>query len=148
MVCIQQLIIFMVIPILISFLISKKCVIGNAGSQITFRPPPIVFQVVWTTLYIFMGYSWIKSRNDKNLPRQTIDLLFIALNISLYLWSYFYGCNNNKTAALFTIPISMVITTLIIMINKSFLLVPLLFWLLVALLLNYTDVLIDDGLLK
>ena len=150
MVCIQQLFVFIVLPMLIAFFISNKCSINSSsGEKIPFRPSPKVFGIVWNILYIFIGYSWIMSRNNKKYPKHIIDLLYILLNLSLNMWLYFYGCSdttNNKSKALYTIPVSMLLTAAILMINKSFLLLPLLFWLLLAFILNYTDVLIDTGL--
>jgi tryptophan-rich sensory protein len=152
MICIQQLLVFIVLPMLIAFFISNKCNIGSSsGDQIPFRPSPKVFGIVWTILYIFIGYSWILSRNNKKYPKQIIDLLYICLNITLNLWLYYYGCSesdNNKTKALYTIPIALLLTGAILMNNKSFLLLPLMFWLFVAFMLNYTDVLIDEKLLN
>lgn len=130
-------------PIILSLIISRFCnVSSDSGSNINARPPPYVFGIVWTILYIFIGISWIYLRHYQN--KNIVDALFIVLNILLNFWIIKYNCNKDKKGALFVFPF-IILTTLILIVYgggtiSTYLLLPLLVWLIYAMMLNYTDV--------
>ena len=131
----------MLLPTLLAFLVNKQCPIGNtAGKDISFRPNPKVFIVVWTILNLLTGYSWVCTRRKKELNKFTTDILYILLNVSLCSWIYYYSCEDNKIKAFYSLPISMLFTMIIIMYNPSFYLLPLLVWLLFASYINFAEI--------
>jgi tryptophan-rich sensory protein len=128
------------IPLLSGFLSSMICKIkSDSGSIVKAIPPSYMFGIIWFILYILMGFSWLYSRK-KNNENNITDLLFSLLIISLFLWIFFYSCRNDKKAALYIIPLSMMITIFILINTPNFYIVPLLIWLLFAFLLNFEEV--------
>ena len=127
------------IPMLSGFLTSSVCTIGKgSGSTVKSRPPSYVFGIVWSILYILIGISWVESR--KNLKKFVVDFLYILLILFLCLWIFLYGCKKNKKLAMYTILFSIMINIFILIYSKSYYLVPLLIWLLFALMLNSEEV--------
>ena len=53
-----------------------------AGKKVPFRPPPIVFAVVWPILYVTTGVAWAKTKFDAE---------FVFLVGLLCLWLLFYS---------------------------------------------------------
>tara|TARA_B110000858_G_scaffold20639_1_gene20726 strand:- start:486 stop:935 length:450 start_codon:yes stop_codon:yes gene_type:complete len=53
-----------------------------AGKEVSFRPPPIVFAVVWPILYVTTGVAWAKTKFDPE---------FVFLVGLLCLWLLFYS---------------------------------------------------------
>ena len=136
------------IPMLSGFIVNMLFRVGSsAGENINARPPPYVFGIAWTILYLLLGYSWIKLRGvDK-----TNDILFICLVSLLCLWIVIYYYN--KKYALYELLFCFMITFFIIIYNSNenssasgglhkynLLLIPLLTWIFFATLLNYTEV--------
>jgi tryptophan-rich sensory protein len=139
---IHEIIIFL-LPSILSFLVSKICPVGNqSGVIIPARPPPIVFGVVWTILYGFIGLAWVLSR--RCCEKKFINVLYIILIGLLNLWVINYGCNKDSKSALYVMPFCILVTMILIMYQgntiSSYLLLPLLVWLFFAMLLNYTEV--------
>jgi benzodiazapine receptor len=140
----SNLIIFS-LPTIASLVTSKFCPMGKeAGVKINARPPPYVFAVVWTILYILMGLSWVTSRNCKCKDNNIIDTLYVTLIVLLNFWVVKYGCNKDKKGALYILPFTILVTLILIVYSlntiSSYLLLPLLVWLIFAMLLNYTEV--------
>ena len=56
-------------------------------------PPPILFPIVWTILYILMGISsaivWIERNNDTTAADDGISLYSVSLVFN-FLWSIFF----------------------------------------------------------
>jgi benzodiazapine receptor len=120
----------------------------NYGKKISFRPPPIVFSIVWPTLLILLGISWYLSStsngNSNSTSNSTLLSLFIILILLLAIWSIMF--KYSKLSGLINIILSFCISiSLIIMLfnkNKisSFLLVPLALWLIFAGILNIESI--------
>jgi benzodiazapine receptor len=120
----------------------------NYGKKISFRPPPIVFSIVWPTLLILLGISWYLSStsngNSNSTSNSTLLSLFIILILLLAIWSIMF--KYSKLSGLINIILSFCISiSLIVMLfnkNKisSFLLVPLALWLIFAGILNIESI--------
>lgn len=87
----KTLILYILIPIIAGF-------IGNllgGGNQIYdkinkpfFAPPPILFPIVWTVLYVLMGISaYLVSKEENSKKALTIYYIQLAVNV---LWSFFF----------------------------------------------------------
>ena len=138
----------LVIPMLFGFGMNKICwgkdSGKSAGETVKFRPPAYVFGVVWPILYILLGLSWITATNfaeggDKNMT----ESFYILIVFFLTYWIYVYGCNKNKVGGVYIITLtigSIILAMNIIPKNSRLLLTPLLTWLLIALLLNVSEV--------
>lgn len=115
----------------------------SSGEKIKARPPPYMFGVIWTVLYIFIGISWVfLSRSTKQT--WLIDLLF-GINIALtFLWIVLYSCSGLKKAGLYVLILIFIsILTLLNVSRDSFVfyfIAPYAGWVLFALKLNYTEV--------
>ena len=104
-------------------------------------PPDFVFSIVWNILYLMITISFIIYIRDK--PTQ-FGIIFFIIQIILNLsWSpVFFGFKNIKLA--FYIIILLVISLFLTIINfyktnklSSYLLLPYLLWVLLAIYLNY-----------
>ena len=137
----NKLIIF--IPLLISLLTTLLCPMGkDAGKDVKFRPPSYVFGIVWTVLYLCIGYSWytaLESDNNSTL----VNAIYIGIIFSLFLWVYVYSCMKNKKASTW---VFILINTLILMSffvgnqTSKLLMCPLLAWSMFAMIMNTTQV--------
>jgi tryptophan-rich sensory protein len=120
------------IPLISVYLCSLiSPVTKDAGKDISFRPPPYVFAIVWPILLLLLGYSWSL--------RQDISYLYIILTILLSVWTLLF--NLSKKIALFEIIITLLLSIFLLFykFNKvsSCLIIPLIVWLLYASILNY-----------
>lgn len=109
----------------------------------SFSPPNWIFGPAWLTLYLLMGVAvylnWIKKTKQAKF---NVRLFFIHLFFN-FIWSpIFFGARNPLFAFFIIILIWLFIVTMIIKfwnVNKlsSLLLVPYLFWVTFASLLNF-----------
>ena len=106
----------------------------DSGKQVSFRPPPYVFIIVWPLLLLLIGYSWYLR------PKLVVFYTYLTILLSTWamLWDY------NKFYAFINI-ISALISTLFLIFYKysklsSMLLVPLFLWLSFASVLNYYSI--------
>jgi len=103
----------------------------DAGKNISFRPPPYVFAIVWPILLLLLGYSWTL--------RQDISYLYIILTIMLSIWPILFSLS--KKLAFYEIILTLIFSIFIFFykFNKlsSYLLILLILWLLYASILNY-----------
>lgn len=129
------------VPILLVTLPTIFIDTKNYGKKISFRPPPIVFSIVWPILLLLLGISWYLIYNSYNNHINNIFLLFLVLTILLASWTIIF--KYSKVFGLVNIILSIIITLYLILKiyndNKisSLLLVPLIFWLIFASVLNY-----------
>lgn len=130
------------------------------------QPPPIVFSVAWSVLYLLFAASLsivlIKSAGSPPAPAQNDPdaakksflpiwnnknkstlLLYFASGVLNVLWSYTFFRLENPAGALFVLIVTVITAALLIAdafrISKvaAYLLVPYLIWLCFALYLNY-----------
>ena len=116
----------------------------SAGESVSFRPPPYVFGIVWPILFILLGLSWVVSTSGTAKTYDNLtngSFLFIVLLLSS--WAVVYDCRKNKIGGVYVIATSIgavVLTMNLIPLEARLMLVPLLTWLLLALLLNAFEV--------
>lgn len=124
------------VPIVTGFMASYFCTIGRkAGSTVPWRPPAIVFSIVWPILYTMIGIAWYLTLSQKPL-NTLVNYAFIINTILGVLWIITYGCGNLRAFPLLII-IGMIASALFIVIksnNKTvkMLLVPYILWLIFA----------------
>ena len=135
-----RLLFCMILGFCISFF--PQCKIAkSSGQSVKFRPPPQVFGIVWPILYTLFGISWILARLKTNDYRY--DILFVVLSVSLSSWIVIYSCLSNKLGGIYSILITLLLLLItIILVPKisKILLIPLLTWIMFALLLNIFEV--------
>lgn len=130
------------LPALTGYGTAMFCKVGSeAGSNVPFRPPPIVFSIVWPILYLLLGISWLLARNSNGF---IADLLYIVIIALLNLWIYMYSCVKDKKSAISVIVISFIATLLTCIFVGTFwsklMLFPLILWLAFASILNIYEV--------
>ena len=98
----KKILLYVSVPLLLGGLVG----ILNSGSFSNYSSfvPRWVFPVVWSILYILMGYSSYLVRNNKQL----INIYKISLIINL-LWSFIFFMFNLKVLAFFWILLLIVI---------------------------------------
>ena len=135
----------LLLPMFMGYLTSSVCWdktnSKRAGQSVSFRPPAKVFGIVWPILYVLLGLSWIIS--TANARGTMIDFSFVLIIVFLTSWIIVYGCNKNKIGGVYVIACSM--GSVILAMNMAplearLMLVPLLTWLMLALLLNAFEV--------
>ncbi len=128
--------ILLVLPLISGYTVSSICGPSKtSGQSVKFRPEPWVFGVVWPILYLLLGFAWTQSKQ--------YSLFYIILNILLNLWLIIYVCQKNKIGGIYIILLSLLsLVYILISVKKQikYYLVPLLIWLLFALLLNTFEV--------
>ena len=141
----EKLVIF--IPIITGYIVGYLCGPGEkAGLKIPARPPGYVFGIIWTILYLLIGYSWYLIRSKIIHHKQLTDILFMINTIISIKWLVLFGCLDLKKIALYDL-IALIASTLILIIYclkhstlAACLLAPYLSWLLFAQQLNYSIV--------
>ncbi len=138
-----ELIVFF-LPLIIGFGTGMICrTKSSAGSIVKFRPPPWVFSVVWTLLYLMIGLSWVLSLRVGQ-SQLLSNVLYISLIFILSLWLVLYSCMNQKKWALAIMVLALMVTlvtyTMVPSVIAKGLLVPLFVWLLYALLISVFEV--------
>ncbi len=76
----------LILPLLFVYVPSILFPVKGAGSDIPFRPPPIVFAIVWPILLILLGISWYKRIN--------LSIYYLILSILLGAWVVIYNYSN------------------------------------------------------
>ncbi len=111
----------------------------DSGKIVKFRPPPIVFSIVWPILYLLLGISWFLARKQL-----IVDIMYLSLNLILCLWLYVYSCRKDKKNAIYVIVLSMVFALFCYTVCEDVLgklaIVPLIGWLFLATLINIFEV--------
>lgn len=136
------------VPLIIGFIFGYICRVGgSAGADVVWRPPSWFFGFIWFILYTLLGYVWYRifQLEKYNIECNVfITLLVILLNT----WVILYSNNCGKSYKTYSIYILFVtILVLLLLLNylrddstSQALLLPLLVWLLAALLLNVQEV--------
>lgn len=131
------------VPAVICFTASAICPIGkSAGQSVSFRPPAWVFGLVWTKLFLAIGYSAVLTR--RNYKSELPMLAYGILVGLLCAWIITYGCCKNKRVSVWILlkTLTMAIVCLVIArdLVARLLLVPLITWVAFALLMNAVEV--------
>ena len=148
----KNLIISILIPIVIGFfgsLIGNVMDGFNGINKPFFTPPPIVFPIAWTILYVLMGIaSYLVYESDDTSKGNALFVYGVQLVINS-LWTFFFF---NLKWFLFSFILVLVILLLVIVtfikfykINKysSYLLIPYILWLAFAAILSYNVYLLN-----
>ena len=113
----------------------------NSGKEVKIRPPPWVFGLAWTVLYILIATSWCYALKDADNFRPY--LFYTILNASLLSWIIVYSSYNNKIGGVYALVISIICTIWCYTIGNTtskLLITPLLGWLFLATLINVLEV--------
>ena len=146
----MKLFISILIPLLIGAGAAFFTQAGVHGWYVTankpsYNPPAWLFAPVWTALYIMMGvalYIIWKSTTDKKLKQTALTLFSIQLLLN-FLWSFiFFYAHQTGWAFIDIIFMWLTILATIILFSKispvaAWLLVPYIFWVSFASLLNF-----------
>ncbi len=143
----KSLIIAILIPVIGGFLISliTRGGVNNYTENLikpVFAPPRILFPIVWTILYILMGYSSYLIYNSMSCHKNTCLLLYALQLFINFIWPIiFFNLEARLFAFLFIILLDFVVILMIycfLGINKkaAYLNIPYFIWLLFASVLN------------
>jgi tryptophan-rich sensory protein len=114
----------------------------DSGKMVKFRPPAIVFSIVWPILYLLLGISWFLARKQPNSI--FVDTMYLSLNLILCLWLYVYSCRADKKNAIYVIVLSIIFALFCYTVCEDVLgklaIVPLIGWLYLATLINIFEV--------
>lgn len=128
------------IPLITGFVTSFSCSIGKeAGREVSFRPPSIVFSIIWPILYILLGVSWMYANREtvyNNIP-------YSMLTFFLVMWIVVYGCMKNKKAGVWIITFSILASLYCYTVGgriSKYCILPLIVWLIFAMCLNMFEV--------
>ena len=131
------------IPIILGYSTQLICKLDkNTGSAVKFRPPSIVFSIVWPILYILLGISWMISMNNTKMLWLTM-MLYIVLNLMLYSWVIVYCKFKSKKGAVWVLVSSIALSLACFTQGNNIsklLLTPLIAWLIFALHMNIADI--------
>lgn len=112
-------------------------------------PPPWVFPVVWTILYILMGVStYLIYEKDKNLNRNSFIIYSVQLALN-FIWPiFFFGFDAYLLSFIILVLLLVFVVAMIINFYKenklaSLLQIPYLIWLLFAAYLNFSVFLLN-----
>jgi tryptophan-rich sensory protein len=133
---------FCIFPILSGFLTQLISALdSNAGITVKFRPPGWVFSVVWTILYILLGFSWAIAAITSE--RQILAIiLYLLLVLSLCVWIFVYG-RSQKTVASWILIIALAFGFASASMGNEAskaMISPLLAWLIFAMIMNTTEI--------
>ena len=123
--------------IISGYVLSALCPMKkNEGKELPQRPPAYVFGIVWPILYMLVGYSWMKSKNDSKT-----DVMHGVLTFFLCLWIVSFSCAKNKTNGLYILSCVIAITVCLMCLHQDrslkIVLTPLLAWTNLAMHFNY-----------
>ena len=121
-----------IIPLIAVFAVSAVFpVTQKAGANVSFRPPPYVFAIVWPILLLLLGYSWSL--------RPALSLQYAGLTFLLALWPVIF--HYSPRLAFYEIILTACATIALTAYDfdslSSYLLIPLALWLSFASVLNF-----------
>lgn len=132
------------LPIATGYTASAFCkTTKDSGSNLKFRPPRWVFGVVWPILYLLLGYSWVLAQRDSYFNH----VYYSLLTLFLVSWIIVYNCKDNKKGGVYIILASIVASLLCYTVGtqtSKLLLAPLIGWLIFALIMNSTEVQLEN----
>ena len=151
---IKSLIIAILIPLIGGFIISliTRGGVNNYTENLikpSFAPPSILFPIVWTILYILMGYSSFLVYDSMSCHKNTCLLLYSLQLFLNFIWPIiFFNLEARLFAFLFIILLDIVVLLMIYCfygINKKAALIniPYFIWLIFASVLNFSVYLLN-----
>jgi len=136
-------VLYCVIPIFFGFTVQLVSGVNStAGDNVLFRPPGWLFSVVWTILYILLGFSWafaVRNAENKILAIVLYSLLVFLLGV----WIFVYGGLNKKTAASWLLILILAFAFACISVGNEWskiMIAPLIAWLIFAMIMNTTEI--------
>ena len=142
-------VVYLLLPALIGYGVALACPIdSSAGSSVKFRPPSVIFGIVWAILFILFGLSWVfaAKSQDTNFEKYMVPVMYSAVVFCLGLWEYVYSnkCSNSKKKeASWIILVCLIFLLICLQLGTKvsrILACPLLAWILFALIMNTTEV--------
>ena len=149
------LFLFIFLPLLVGYLSAQLSGVSFSGtySQLNkpvFSPPAWIFAPVWTILYILMGISayLVWKERERMKIRNQMAFFFIQLVLNFFWSIIFFGMGNYLWALIEIVVLLVAVTIMIITFFKvsktaAYLLLPYLFWVGFATILNFTVWLIN-----
>ena len=129
---------YIFLPLIFGYLTTFICRFENNNvNNNNIIIPHVVFQIIWPILYILIGLVLFNLANESNGNFNLLFWLIIILNIVLCSWIITNNCLNNYIISLIILIFSILLTFLLIIfignnVNR-YLIIPLLLWLIVAL---------------
>ena len=103
-----------------------------------FTPPSYIFPIVWTILYVLLGFALTRVLDSNDKVLTMIFYLNLIMNIT---WCYFYFYKKNINYAFINILLILVTSLAIISLTKDKIVIklvsPYVLWIMFATLLNY-----------
>lgn len=137
------------VPMIAGFAAARACPMKpDSGSDVPFRPPAVVFRIVWPVLYVMMGLAWALALRNAGRRRPGLKALIctahLLLTAVLCSWLYFYACEDKRDRALLVLLAAQAAGLVATIVGPGaaprLLLLPLQLWLLFATLLNFYQV--------
>lgn len=138
-------VILIFVPMVLGYIMSRICpVTKQAGQVLRWRPPGWVFGLVWPILYLCVGSAWYLAQANIAAPL-CLNLTMGALMLFLNGWMYVYSCREDKTAGIYVLLGSCLLTLLVYTLlgdctECQLLMCPLMTWIFFALLMNLFEV--------
>lgn len=138
--CIWLDIFMVLLPAILGYIASAFCRIGtNTGSSVKFRPPPLLFGIIWPILYLSLGFSWIIAHRINPYS----NIFYVLTIILLTLWIIIYGCVKSKMGGIYILLLTFVLLLMCFSFGNEWsrvLISPLIGWLMFAILLSITEI--------
>lgn len=144
---IKKLLFYIITTILIgvipSIFVFKSMNVYNSLNRPPLSPPPIVFPIAWTILYMLMGISIYIIMQSKRKLKKNARLIYYIQLITNALWSpIFFGFEEYFLAFLWILMLIVFVITMIFTFYKiskkaAYIQIPYLLWLLFASYLNF-----------
>lgn len=123
-------------------LITRNAMNYNSMVKPSFSPPGYVFPIVWSILYLLMGYSYYLFKKEYPEETKTESIIYYSQLFVNLTWSIFFFVVNAYlfTAVWTIILLVLIITFIILMIKKNkvsaYLNIPYVLWVAFALFLT------------
>lgn len=126
---------------IVSLLIMGYMETYNGLNKPPLSPPSIVFPIVWTILYLFIGLAYNKYRED-NDNKETIILYYLQLALN-FIWPILFFNLNLYLVALIILLALLILTYILTKTLNSKLFIPYIIWLVIATYLNIGIVILN-----
>ncbi len=126
---------------IVSLLIMGYMETYNGLNKPPLSPPSIVFPIVWTILYLFIGLAYNKYRED-NDNKETIILYYLQLALN-FIWPILFFNLNLYLVALIILLALLILTYILTRTLNSKLFIPYIIWLVIATYLNIGIVILN-----